>query len=443
MNFSRSIVRVVFLMVIVVVSCNKAQQYEKLVKPEIIVRAGDSRLTGDTVYFDADTVYVVNTSIVRNAGQVFKVEAGTLIKMGDRTSITINPGATIDAVGTVDRPIVFTSSAYPGGAGVIGSDGSGTHYWYGIRINGNSASQPQSSAGILSYVRVEFAGADENFLGNPSLLFNNVGAGTTINHIQVSYSFETPSFEFRGGNCNASHLFSYASGFHDFYLEAGYVGNLQFLFGYRHPYFPVTIVPTRLAGLFISGNQTNPTISNVTILGPDLQPGISLAYTERDPDAALLVGGGARFKIRNSVFAGFPKGGFYINSNPTASALNRRLSEFDYNYVQCPDSNRLFVLPNGVYPPFTSQDFKNFVLDSPYTNVVLTNIGDFKFTNLFKYDEVVPGITDNSPIGTGANFTNNGFDIAFYSKVSFLGSLGTENWLNGWINMRPLQTKYN
>lgn len=443
MKISYSVISALGIFAWWVASCNKAVEYEQKLKPEVSIVAGDARLQGDTVKFSADTVYVINVSIVRNADQVLEVQPGTLIKMADRTSIVIRAGGKIFAKGTKQSPIVFTSTAYTSGAGVIGSDGSGRHYWYGIRIFGDAASNPRSSAGTLNYVRIEFAGGDESFQGDPSLLFSNVGDGTSIDHIQVSYSFETPSFEFRGGNCQASHLLSYASSYHDFYIEGGYTGRLQFLFAYRHPYFPVPLVPLRLAGIYISGSASNPIISNATVLGPDMQNGMSLAYMERNPSASLVIAGGALFKIRNSVFAAFPKGGIYMNSQASARALNLRQSEFDYNYVHSSDSSRAFYLPAGVYPPFNSKDFRDFILAPPYSNKTTATLGELRFENLFEYERQLPTVGEGSPVRTGANFDQNGFEHPFFEKVTYIGSTISGEWWEGWSNITPLQTKYN
>lgn len=425
-------------------ACQKlSTEYDKKIKPEYIIAPGDPLLLKESIKLSSDTVYILRTSLQRNAGQSLNIEAGTIIKVEDKIAIDINPGATINANGTAERPIIFTSSSFNGTGGVVGSDGSGTHYWYGIRLNGNADIQPQSSSGTMKYVRIEFAGGDQNYTGTPSMLFNNVGAGTEISFIQVSYSFETSSFEFRGGNCNASNLFSYASAFYDFYLEAGYTGKLQFLYAYRHPFFPVPLLPTRLAGIFINGSKTNPTISNLSIVGPDLQKGISLAYTERDPSASVLIGGGAKFHMRNSLLAAFPKGGIHMSNGSSAASLNKGLSEFSHSIVHSSDSSRLFYLPAGVYPPFTSKDFKEFMLEPQFSNRVIAELSELKLNDLFNYSDKIPVAASGSPLLAGSNFFGNKFNDPFFSPVEFVGAVGNTNWLSGWTNLEPLKTAYN
>ncbi len=395
------------------------------------------------IKFTKDTVYVLGTILVRSAGQSLSIQAGTLIKVKNKLSITIQPGATIEAVGTPEAPIVFTSYAPKGTAGIIGSDGSGTNFWYGIRVYGDAVSQPTLSSGTLAYIRVEFAGGDENFANIPCVLFENVSLAGTLNHIQVSYSYATPSFGFNGGTCNASHLVSYASNGNDFAITGGYNGHMQFLLAYRHPYFPVLGPGANLASIFIDGTSTSPVISNISVIGPGEQKGNSLTYADRDPSTAILVGGQASFMIRNSAFQGFPKAAIYMVERKSAEALRFGPSELKYSFMQSTDTSKTFTIPNNVYPPFTSRDFKSFMLEPRFSNQLLGTADDFKLVNPYDYNispNPVPG--PGSPLLSGADFSGI-YGVPFFSKVSYRGAVGEDNWLLGWINFTPLQTNYN
>jgi len=48
-----------------------------------------------------------------------------------------------------------------------------------------------------------------------------------------------------------------------------------------------------------------------------------------------------------------------------------------------------------------------------------------------------------SPVLTGANFEETPFSDPFFNKVSYVGALGTDNWLKDWTNFMPLRTRYN
>lgn len=440
---SRTIV--LFLMIVFCsIGCKKESAFQKKERPEIIISADDPRLQDDIIHFYKDTVYILATHLNREAGQSIVLDAGSLVKVNNNLAITIQEGAKIEARGTARDPIIFTSSAGKGGVGA----GSGTigsaRYWYGIRIFGDYLSNPASTgSGALSYVRVEFAGGDENFAGTPALLLQDLAQPTVLENIQVSYSYETSSFGFYGGNCNAVNLVSYASGRSDFDIGQGYKGKLQNLLAYRHPYFPTYYPGPDFAGLFIRDQGTFPIISNFTAIGPDGQHGTSLAYENRGRVGGVITTGGCKFQLRNAVVAGFPETAFYMNDRTTALSLNSGESGFSHSIVHSLDTSRVFYLPPNVYPPFTSSDFKQYILEPQFSNELYFQSAAFALNNPFDYDgNPDPLPRNNSPLLTGTDFSGV-FADPFFKKVSYRGALGTENWLRGWTNFIPLQTDYN
>ena len=391
----------IFATVVMLLACQKESAFQKKERPELVITADDPRLQSANIHFRKDTVYVLATDIIRDSGENLLIEAGTLIKVNVRISIVINEGATIDAEGRADDPIIFTSSAGMGGAGVGTGASGGERYWHGIKLYGSAT----KGSGILKYVRIEFAGY-ENITG-ASLLLQNISIGTTLENIQVSYSFRAPSFEFSGGNCNARNLVSYASSFHDFYIHDGYKGMLQHLLAWRHPYFPNSRLGANLAGLMIEGSGTFPTISNLTVIGPDLQNGTSVVYSDTVTTrvASLIAAANSKFHIRNTVFLAFPKNGFFLGDRGPALSLSINESDFAYSMVHCNDSSRVFYLPSSVYPPYTSRDFKNYMLEPQFGNQIFLNSSDFKLTRPYDYDtDPDPSPASGSPVLSGANF---------------------------------------
>jgi hypothetical protein len=451
-------VLVIMILTVSVMGCKKNSEYQEKQKPELIIRADDPRLQSQTIHFFKDTVYIIAVNLQRDSGQTLEIDAGTLVKVNNKMSITMNVGSTIEAKGTQIEPIVFTSSAARGGAGAGSGTTGGERWWYGIRIYGNSLTGSTRGSGTLTYVRIEFAGGNENFSNLPSLLLKNTTKETIIENVQVSYSFKTPSFEISGGNCNASNLLSYASGSTDFYLRDGYIGLLQHLIAYRHPYFPSSRVffPSQnLAGLLITGTGTFPALSNVTVIGPDLQKGTlgdAGVYSDTFATgsfnskrvASLVVTGGSKFRIRNSIFLGFPKGGFYLDDRNSALSLESKESEFSFSSVHSNDSARVFFLPPNLFPGIGSKDFKALMLQPEFSNQIYLQSDAFMLTNPFNYDgDPDPMPRSGAPILSGANFDGAIFSIPFFKKVNFRGALGTDNWLHSWVNFIPLQTDYN
>ncbi|MBA4166172.1 MAG: hypothetical protein H0X41_01255 [Chitinophagaceae bacterium] len=431
--------------------CTKEPGLVKRGKSQIIIGPDDPRLPDAVIHLSADTVYVLATTINRNKGEMLEIEPGTLIKVNDGLSININEGASITAEGSPSSPIIFTSSIYTSGAGLICSSCSSGHYWSGITINGSAGgTNPTQGSGILKYLRIEFAGAGQNIYNSlPSLLLINVNNATVVDNIQISYSSFAPSFEIQGGDVNISHIISYASNKSDFYVHGGYTGMMQNILVYRHPYFPNELSGPVLAGMYISGDgdsTTSPVISNLTVLGPDLQRGTNLDYFADLPErrTALLTSGACRFHIRNSVFMGFPKAAFYIDDYSTAHALHFGESEFSSCVVHSNDTSKTFYLPVGTYMPYISWDFKGYMLRPVFKNQFYLSSGQFLFADPFNYDSKPnPMPEPGSPLLTGANFDSTLFSNAFFQKVDYIGALGTENWMVGWTNFIPLQTNYN
>lgn len=447
------------LSILIGFSCTKENIYKEYGKPEVTIRAGDNRLANDIIHLQKDTVYVLATDITRYQGQTLQVDAGTLIKVNDGLSITINPGAKIEAIGTATQPIIFTSSAPEGTAGFTSPQSTQEHSWIGINIFGNSSGAGDTSSagsGNLSFARIEFAGASINNANfSPSLALTNVGKATTIENIQVSYSVAWSSFQFSGGNCNAKNLVSYASGNSDFVLTDGYSGNLQHLFAYRHPFFaPALGSGTTVAGLLIKGFTTNATISNITVLGPGIQTGVNPKYydtlspgpfgsTNGSIIAAIAVTGGV-FHIRNAAFLGFPKTGFLLGEYNAASALLNGVSDIMYSTVQCPDLNRSFYISSNTLPPYTSADFRDFILQENFANQLYFDEAQLLLTDPYNYDtNPNPFPATGSILLSSTNFDGALFSNSFFDKVTYRGALGANNWMSGWANFLPLQTNYN
>ena len=204
----------------------------------------------------ADTVYTLSGFIHVANGATLTIEAGTRVQ-GDfnvvGSSLFIMRGARIRAMGTAERPIVFTSSRPVGqresgdwgglilvGNGIINRSGD-------IQLEGtntNPATNPAiiysngtnnaDSSGELHYVRVEFAGyAPVTDAELNSVTFAAVGSGTQVDHIQTLAGLDD-SFEWFGGAVDAKYLVSYDAGDDHFDMAEGYVGRLQFLIGYQN-----------------------------------------------------------------------------------------------------------------------------------------------------------------------------------------------------------------
>ena len=156
-------------------------------------------------------------------GAELTIEPGTVIK-GDKdtkAALIAEPGGKLIAKGTQTSPIVFTSemaagSRKPGDWGGIilcgkapNNNGVLNQQIEGGPRTKHGGTDANDNSGDLEYVRIEFAGypfqKDQEING---LTLGSVGAGTTIDHVQVSYSNDD-SYEWFGGTVNCQHLIAY------------------------------------------------------------------------------------------------------------------------------------------------------------------------------------------------------------------------------------------
>lgn len=243
--------------------------------------------TSNNVYQLKGVIYVKN-------GATLTIQPGTVI-MGDKatpnSSLIITKGAMINAAGTANAPIVFTSNQ------PVGQRGLGD--WGGIIILGKATNNlaggvgnveglaptadteyggtdDNDNSGTLSYVRIEFGG----YVFQPNkeingLTMGSVGRGTTIDHVQVSFSNDD-AFEWFGGTVNCKYLVSFRNLDDDFDTDNGYRGFVQFGLSVRDPQIADDPAVSTSEG-FESDNdasgstaapQTKAIFSNITLIGP-------------------------------------------------------------------------------------------------------------------------------------------------------------------------------
>lgn len=218
----------------------------------------DVTLTNDSIYQLSGGVFVGNdlgaaTGPAEGDGVTLTIEPGTtIVGATGQDFLAVTRGHQIEARGTADAPIVFTSAdafidVTTGAAGQWGglilsgrapinsgsacadgtpacleSQGEGGSGLYG-GVDGND------SSGSLQYVRVEFAGnliSDLDELNG--IAFQGVGDGTLIDHIQVHANADD-GVEFFGGTANATHLVLTDIGDDSLDWTGGWQGKVQYM----------------------------------------------------------------------------------------------------------------------------------------------------------------------------------------------------------------------
>lgn len=421
-------------------------------------------------------------------GAKLTIKPGTIIK-GDKetkAALIVEPGGQLFAEGTTSEPIVFTSenevgSRKPGDWGGLILCGKAVNNQKDMQIEGgprthHGGDNNADNSGVLSYVRVEFAGypfdKDKEING---ITFGSVGNGTRVDHVQVSYSNDD-SYEWFGGTVNCKYLVAYHGWDDEFDSDNGFSGKVQFCLSVRDP----RIADVSQSNGFESDNCadgatvepfTRATFSNVTFIGPRERDGFEnkSSYINGGSvnpgngsglglfQAAMQIRRSSRLSCFNSVAVGYPIGllldGEKGNTQEMAKAGNLKLQNiyFAGMGIVGSDANKFYgdTLVTGysngkpildrTKPSFSSEFFR-----AQAGNVVVPVISDLKLT-----DGTVNKVGANylpqtgSPLLGNASFADvvvsSGFD-----KVLYVGAFSGEadGWLNGWTNFDPQNADY-
>ena len=210
---------------------------------ETVEVSGD--ITSDTTWVNTKTYNLNGVVFVKN-GATLTVEPGTIItgEPGSQpaSSLFVTTTGRLVAAGTRSRPITFTSklpfgernAGDWGGLVLLGAAPVNWPTGFG-NIEGLPPSDdteyggddPTHDCGTLTYVRVEFAGAE--FAPNDeinAITFGGCGSDTVAHHLQAKYGLDD-LFEWFGGTMDASYLVG-TYGQDDFLdIQIGWTGRLQ------------------------------------------------------------------------------------------------------------------------------------------------------------------------------------------------------------------------
>lgn len=422
-------------------------------------------------------------------GSELTIEPGTIIK-GDKAtaaSLIVEPGAKIFAKGTTTEPIVFTSAQAKGerkpgdwGGLIICGRGLNNKGVLGQQIEGgprtkHGGQDAADNSGVLSYVRVEFAGypfqKDKEING---ITFGSVGSGTQVDHIQVSYSNDD-SYEWFGGNVNCKYIVAYNGWDDEFDTDNGFSGKVQFALSVRDP----RIADTSQSNGFESDNDadgsltspfTTATFSNVTFVGPMGREGF-----ENTPDyinggkmfpqngsalgkyqAAMQIRRSSHLACFNSVAVGYPIGLIIDaekgNTQEYAKQGNLKLQNiyFAGMGVTGSDANKrytddLYDAAKKTVIDASKESYSSSFFKSQAGNKAFSQISDLKLQggNLVKGsdDPKIFPATD-SPLMKAASFSD-ALLSSWFDKVSYIGALANgDTWLNGWTEFDPQNAEY-
>lgn len=216
-------------------------------------------ITGDVTWTSGKT-YILNDLIAVTGNATLTIEPCVVVKAAKgATGLVIVKGSKIDASGTSECPIIFTSTddqLEPGEIVSPNLTGDDTGLWSGIFILGNApvssmtssvvlsllplpdpdlgafgGDVPGDDSGVLQYVSIRHTGyetaPDEVPCG---LVLAGVGSGTTIDHVEL-FANQDDGFAVFGGTVNVSNVVTSAFKDDGFDCDMGYAGAMDNLIG--------------------------------------------------------------------------------------------------------------------------------------------------------------------------------------------------------------------
>ncbi len=436
-------------------------------------------------------VYILKGWVYITDGATLTIEPGTIIR-GDKdtkAAIVVERGGKLIAQGTAEQPIVFTSNQ-PKGQRKPGD-------WGGLVICGRAKNNKQEmiiegglrtkhggdndddNSGVVSYVRVEFAGypfkADQEING---ITLGSVGRGTKFDHVQVSYSNDD-SYEWFGGAVNAKYIVAYHGWDDDFDTDNGFRGKVQFALAVKNP----RIADVSKSNSFESDNEsggstlqplTKPIFSNITLVGPvgqDASFENTTAYINGGAynpgngsklgqhQSAIQIRRSSNLNVYNAAAMGYMVGLMINNDKGSQTQGAADAGEINVKNVYFANVGILGCDKDGAFKDEFSNDASTFdsskesfsstfFKKSANQNMRYDNIGDFKLSqpnglaaNPNFGPQAGSPLTGKSNLFTDANLTD-----SFFDKVNFVGAFrsdaSVDNWLLKWTNFDPQNTDY-
>jgi len=302
---------------------------------EVIVSGA---ITFDMTWY-AGTTYILSGPVFVEGDSVLTIEPGTQIKGGFGSGLIITKSAKINARGSKDAPIVFTS-AKPEGERDRGD-------WGGLVLLGNAkvnqgissiegvakhdvrgqfgGVNDRDSCGVLEHVRIEFAGL-EVFKDNElnGLTMGGCGSETVVNHVQVHRAYDD-GIEMFGGNADLKNIVITGARDDSLDWDMGWSGRVQFMIVQQYD--------DAGDNGFEADNWkddhnakpiSNPTMYNVTMIG---------AKNPKKPQRAMNLRRGTAGSFHNFIIMGHTNEFLDIRDRATANLARNGQIQFSHSFV--------------------------------------------------------------------------------------------------------------
>ncbi len=390
------------------------------------------RLTSD-VTLTAGNMYALSGAVFvggdNTDSATLTIEEGvTLYGAAGNDYLVISRGSQIDAQGTAANPITFTSQAD------VASDAGEPGQWGGLVMLGNAPSNqcPETGAcslqiegaeegavfggtdtadnsGTIRYVRIMHSGfeiAPDNEL--QGLTMGGVGSGTDISYIQIHKSSDD-GVEFFGGNVDMKYVVLTDNQDDSIDWDNGFQGRMQYVLVRQ-----ATDDSDANRGIEADNDgsdpanqpQSNPTLSNVTIIGNN--------FDGDDDSEGVYLREGTGAQLSNFIVTGPAGMGecFEIENVVESQAnLTDGTTTFTNSVIAC-ENDENFKFDAG------ATDIENWFLNTMAGNAVAATQAD-----------VVSGIYSITDAVTPKDWTGD----TFFDNVDFVGAVSQDNdWTAGW-----------
>ena len=380
------------------------------------------------------------------------IEAGTTLYGPTNTDVLIiSRGSEIQANGTANSPIVFTSGLDLGLASELGLNApaafSGalldepfTSEWGGLILNGRATINTCNGVGLPCEAEGEgdsglYGGADDadtsgsiryaqiKYAGNPitgddelnSLALQGVGSGTTLEFIHI-HNGADDGIEFFGGTAQVKYLVLTGSDDDSLDWTQGWRGKAQHVVIIQNPAQAASDQGIEADNLGNNNDFTpraQPQLSNMTIVGSASRGGES--------DIGMLLREGTGANIFNTVVSDFGDACMDIDDSATFANAGSSATNLTGNLTI--QSTLLSTNCNEV---FNTDSDNAFDLEAYFTNQSNNQVGATTLSNLF-----VNGSAENAVTSTNVSATDAFFDVAnFAGAVRSTDS--ADNWTLNW-----------
>jgi len=217
-------------------------------------------ISEDTTW-SSDNIYQLNQKVVIPDGVTLTINPGTIVKGSSGTgslasALIVAKGGTLNAQGTAEQPIIFTSTSDNitcGQTEGTNLDENDRGLWGGIIVLGNApcsfsgdietaqiegipaddsfgqygGTDPEDNSGTLRYLSIRHGGAligEGNEING--LTLGGVGNGTIIDNIEVVANVDD-GIEFFGGTVDATNLLVWAQGDDAIDIDQAYSGTID------------------------------------------------------------------------------------------------------------------------------------------------------------------------------------------------------------------------